>query len=81
MHQNKQEHLQLSQLPKGSMVPINSIKNIPCDYVFSFSIMHFMIDINESVIKPKGYLEKLKTDINLQNKFELAIDNIFDPLN
>jgi len=48
---------------------------------FCISIMTFMEEIRDSVVRPGGYLDRLKGDNLLQNKFQTAILQIHNPEN
>jgi len=78
-HENQERHLQLEKLPDGSKVQITSSWEIQCDREFNISIRHLVKDIRDSVENPNGYLESLAKKLDLQDCFEKAIEQIFDP--
>lgn len=74
-HDNRSKHLGIKRLPGVRQ------GQIPWQGKFIVSIRSLQDDIKESVTRtPKGYLEDLKYDVDLQKKFLLAINQIYDPL-
>lgn len=52
------------------------------DHLFIISVKKFMYDIRHSITKvPDGYLEIVKQKRIFQDKFEKAIEQIYDPYN
>jgi len=78
-HQCQEYHLKLMKLPQGSKIEVASGWDIPCDYEFNVSISHLVSDIRHSVENPNGYLASLQKESDLQDCFEKAITQIFDP--
>lgn len=79
-HENKAEHLRLEKFLTTQIlkVPPSSLE-ISYDYEFRLGIKDFQIDIANSVVNPKGYLDALKGDSALQQKFEKALIEMYDP--
>ena len=75
----KTDHLKLEKLPLGLKVQVSSSWEIPCDYKFTISISRLSKDIRDSVESPNGYLASLQKPPDLQDNFEKAIEQIFDP--
>ena len=44
---------------------------------FNISIMDFVRDIKDSVYRPDGYLDSLEKTPHLQDRFELALEQIY----
>ena len=44
------------------------------------SVLLLKDDIKTSVLSPNGYLEDLRNDTDLRNKFVIAINQIYDPV-
>lgn len=78
-HESQEFHLKLEKLPQGSKVQITSSWEISCDYRFNISISHLVRDIRDSVESPNGYLASLQKIPDLQDRFEKAIAQIYDP--
>src|SRR6188472_2702655 len=54
---------------------------IHCDAQYIISIRALRDDIKNSVVRPKsGYLDDLRNNTDLQNKFVTAINQIYDPV-
>jgi hypothetical protein len=54
-----------------------SISDFPPSYSTVTSVLGFLFPI--LVHQPDSYIEKLRIDANLQNKFVAAINDIFNP--
>ncbi len=78
-HESREHHLKLVKLPQGSKVQITASWEISCDYEFNISISHLVKDIRDSVESPNGYLESLEKTPDLQDRFEKAIAQIYEP--
>ena len=78
-HESQEHHLKLVKLPQGSKVQVTSSWEISCDYEFNISISHLVKDIRDSVESPNGYLTSLQKIPDLQDRFEKAIAQIYDP--
>jgi len=78
-HESQEHHLKLVKLPQGSKVQVISSWEISCDYEFNVSISHLVKDIWDSVESPNGYLASLQKTPDLQDRFEKAIAQIYDP--
>lgn len=78
-HENQKHHLKLVKLPQGSKFHVTSSWKISCDYEFNVSISHLVNDIRNSVESPNGYLASLQKIPDLQDRFEKAITQIYDP--
>ena len=78
-HESREHHLKLVRLPQGSKVQITASWEISCDYEFNISISHLVKDIRDSVESPNGYLASLEKAPDLQDRFEKAIAQIYDP--
>jgi hypothetical protein len=76
-HDDKQFHLKKIQLPKNSTITITSIWSIPVIHEFNISIMDFVRDIKDSVNSANGYLDLLEKTTYLQDRFEMAIEQIY----
>jgi hypothetical protein len=74
------KHLTIDPTPGDIPLPMG-LGNIHCDAQYIVSISVLMNDIRDSVIRsPGGYLEDLKNNADLQNKFVAAINQIYDPV-
>jgi len=51
--------------------------SIPVIHEFNISIMDFVRDIKDSVNSPNGYLDLLEKTPYLQDRFEMAIEQIY----
>jgi len=78
-HESQEHHLKLVKLPQGSKVQVTPSWEISCDYEFNTSISHLVKDIRDSVESPNGYLTSLQKIPDLQDRFEKAIAQIYDP--
>ena len=78
-HENHEHHLKLVKLPEGSKMQVTSSWELICDYEFNMSILHLVKDILVSVEGPNGYLTSLEKAPDLQDRFEKAIEQIYDP--
>ena len=78
-HDNRAKHLLIEDLPAGRKVTITPTWEIPCDQIFWLSIMDFARDVCESVGGPNGYLSTLERAPDLQDRFEKALNHLFDP--
>jgi hypothetical protein len=76
-HNPSPKHLLLENAPTGAKIQIKSDWEIPVDQTFCLSITQFMEDIRDSVYRHGGYLDLMETDSNIQDKFEKAIQEIF----
>ena len=75
------KHLIIEHLIADADVDIFGLSNIRCQGKFIVSIRVLREDIKKSVIKsPVGYLEDLNNDPELQSKFVIAINQIYDPI-
>jgi hypothetical protein len=79
-HNDISEHLQLKAEPEVKRLQRTSKILLSADHRFGISIIHFTRDIVESVHGTAGYFQKLETDSVLQNNFDKAYDEIFDPV-
>jgi len=78
-HESQEHHLKLVKLSQGSKVQVTSSWEISCDYEFNISISHLVKDIRDSIESPNGYLTSLQKIPDLQDRFEKAIAQIYDP--
>jgi hypothetical protein len=78
-HNDASKHLKLTPVSGVSPLQPSSKISIPIDHSFEISIIHFARDIADSVHGTAGYLQKLETDSGLQNNFDKAYGEIFDP--
>lgn len=79
-HNNQHQHLKLVKLPKKIKIQITPSWDISCDYEFNISILHLVEDIRLSIEKKRnGYLSSLQKETDLQNNFEVAIEQIYNP--
>ena len=76
-HDNKLIHLKKIQLPQNTNVSISSIWTISITHEFNISIMDLVRDIRDSTIRPNGYLDLLEKTPHLQDRFEMAISQIY----
>jgi hypothetical protein len=73
------KHLGIDPVPR--IIDILGLGKIHCNGEYIVSIWVLKDDIKKSVIKsPGGYLEELKKDIDLQHKFVIAVNQIYDPV-
>lgn len=76
---NPTAHLVIDSNPGD--FPIYDYGQIHCDGRFIVSIWALRDNIIQSVTRtPDGYFEDLKNNIDLQNKFLTAVNQIFDPV-
>lgn len=76
-HDNIERHLKLTKLKEPIQLQLTSSWLVTADQEFEFSIVHLVKDIAASVREPVGYLHMLTTDINLQDRFEKALLEIY----
>ena len=73
-------HLTVCRLPPGCYVEITPTWKVAADHQFRLDIDRFASEIIASAITPPDcYLERLKADPVLQQKFGAAISQIYDP--
>lgn len=78
-HESQEHHLKLVKLPQDSKVQVTSSWAISCDYELNISISHLAKDIRDSIESSNGYLASLQKTPDLQDRFEKAIEQIYDP--
>jgi len=78
-HSNPEIHLKLIKFTNTKYFEVTSQYRIEVDYEFNICISEFVKDIKNSVYEPEGYIHSLKKDTNLQDKFEKAIKDYYDP--
>jgi hypothetical protein len=79
-HENRIEHLRLVKFPTTQVLAvIPSSLSISYDYEFRLGIKDLQVDIANSVVNPRGYLDVLKGNPSLQQKFEKALVEMYDP--
>ena len=76
-HDNPERHLKLTKLMEQADLQLTSSWNIIADHEFEISIAGLVKDIEASVQEPGGYLHTLKTDTDLQDRFEKALSEIY----
>ena len=76
-HDDSHHHLKLVPLTPSPQITVTSALQITADQRFEISIHHFIKDIVDSVHAPDGYLHSLSSDVDLQNKFEKAVGEIY----
>jgi len=76
-HDDKRFHLRKVQLPQKSTIATTTIQSIYVTHEFNISIMDFVRDIMDSVNRPNGYLDSLEKTPHLQDRFEMAIAQIY----
>ena len=74
-HNNPENHLRIDEL--DITINVTSTYNIYATHQFNLDIMHFMLDIKDSVERPNGYLEAIETTPSLQTNFVNAIEQIY----
>ena len=67
IHNSRSEHLRIDLIDEEKQI-----------YQFTLSIYSFAEDIKDSVFSPEGYLHKLKTTPNLQDKFREVYKKIYE---
>lgn len=67
IHNSRQDHLNIEQLDQDNK-----------KYRFTLSIYSLAEDIKDSVFNPEGYLHKLKTTPDLQDKFRKVYQKIYE---
>src|SRR3989344_3371738 len=77
-HDNLDRHLKLTKLKEPVQLQLTSSWSISADHEFELSISHLVKDIVESVQAPGGYLHTLKSDTDLQDRFEKALLGIYE---
>jgi hypothetical protein len=76
------KHMLLQKLPYPQKAKILMPYDMTVDHVLIVSIQRFMQDIKDSVNKtPLGYMELVKQTNIYQEKFETAVEQIYDPNN
>ena len=78
-HESENKHLQVLAVPVGKKVQVPTSYEIPVSHQFNVSITDLVEDIVRSVKGPKGYLASLSSDPCLQNEFQQAVNQIYDP--
>jgi hypothetical protein len=76
-HDNSERHLKLTKLKEPVQHQLTSSWVVTIDYEFEFSIAHLVKEIGASVREPEGYLHKLATDSDLQDRFEKVLSEIY----
>jgi hypothetical protein len=76
-HDNTDRHLKLTKLKEQTDLQLTSSWTVTADHEFEISIAHFVKDIVASTQEPGGYLHMLKTDVDLQDRFEKALLEIY----
>jgi hypothetical protein len=66
-------------MPEQGSVQVTPLRKISWDHVFHVSIPQLVEDIRISVESPTGYMAKLEREIELQENFDQAIEQIYDP--
>jgi hypothetical protein len=75
---NRSKHLTIEQIP--CYAPTDPFDKIYCDASYIVSIKALKDDIKDSVTRyPDGYMEHLKNDADLKERFKTAINEIYDP--
>jgi hypothetical protein len=76
-HTTYSDHLIV--MPEQGSVQVTPLRKISWDHVFHVSIPQLVEDIRISVESPTGYMAKLEREIELQENFDQAIEQIYDP--
>jgi hypothetical protein len=76
-HSNSQFHLKKLPVQQDSIISVSSDWAIPVTHEFNISIMDLVNDIKDSTSRPNGYLDTLEKTPHLQDKYELAINQIY----
>ena len=81
-HDENEPSKHLTIVPTSGNVDLSArLGQIHCDAQYIVSIRVLKEDIKNSVIRSKdGYLEDLRGNTDLQNKFVIAINQIYDPV-
>jgi hypothetical protein len=77
-HEAREHHLKLVQVDRGER-QLTWNWSVTWTHRFEISVMHFMQDIRESIVRASGYLHRLDQDQCLRKKFAAAIKQIYDP--
>lgn len=77
-HNNRMKHLTVEKLPDKQNIYITSILQKEFDHIFHVGIWNLVEDIRTSVEKPGGYLDSLETSVDLQDKFENALIQLYE---
>lgn len=78
-HENAERHLKLTKLKEPVELNPTSELTIVADHEFEIGIMNLVKDISISVKGASGYLHSLKSDVDLQDRFEKAVSEIYAP--
>jgi hypothetical protein len=78
-HQNRAEHLSLKKFPATKTLQVTPLLSIDYDYEFVLGIKDFQEDIVNSVVNRGGYLDLVRSTNALQNSFETAATQMYDP--
>jgi hypothetical protein len=78
-HDDLAHHLKLVSLVPPIHEMVTSGLSIDAEHRFEFSIHHLVLDIDDSVHAPGGYLHTLASDKGLQDNFTTAVDQIYEP--
>lgn len=73
------KHLTIDPISIDVLIP-GGVGKIHCSAQYIVSISAFKDDIKTSVLSPNGYLQDLRNDTDLRNKFVIAINQIYDPV-
>jgi hypothetical protein len=76
-HHPTHKHLLLENAPKDTKIHIKSDWEIPVDQIFTLGITQFMEDIRDSVYRHGRYLDLLESTLDLQSKFDKAVEEMF----
>lgn len=77
MHDYRAKHLVLEPLRQKERIEDTSIPSVEYDYVLYVGIWNLVEDIKFSVENPNGYLCSLERSVDLQDKFEKVIFELF----
>jgi hypothetical protein len=77
-HDNRTKHLTIEKLPARQNIFIASVLQKEYDHVFHVGIWNLFDDIKVSVEKPSGYLDSLEKSVDLQDKFETALSQVYE---
>jgi hypothetical protein len=76
-HNNSQFHLNKLPVPQDNVILVSSDWTIRVTHEFNISIMDLVKDIKDSTSRPNGYLDMLEKTPHLQDKYEMAISQIY----
>lgn len=78
-HNDASHHLKLVPIEPPETITVTSRLSLTINHRFQISIIHLVKDIRSSVFESEGFLHSLSQEDQLQEKFDKAISEIYEP--